>query len=283
MAPDRRFLAEGLLVNISELTRISNEVRFKLVQMSHQAESAHLAGALSCVDLLVALYWNVLKADPKAPHDPNRDRLIFSKGHAVSALYAVLAKQGWFAESYLDHYNEDGGHLPEQPSPGCAPGVEWATGSLGHGLGVGLGMALTAKIQKRSHSVFVLMSDGECEEGSVWEAAMLAPKHKLDNLVAIVDFNKWQATGRTTEIMQIESLKAKWEAFGWNCHEINGHNFTQILDALAARTEQPGKPLAIVAHTVKGRGVSFIEDDNNWHYRCPNADEVKQAELELHV
>src|SRR5215831_6182230 len=165
---------------IPQLQQISREVRFKLIELSHRAQSAHLAGALSSVDLLVSLYWNVLRVDPRSPEAPDRDRLIFSKGHAVSALYTVLAKRGFFPESDLDHYNDDGGHLPEQPSPGCAPGVEWATGSLGHGLGVGIGMALSAKIQGHSFRVYVIMSDGECEEGSVWEAAMFAPKHGLD-------------------------------------------------------------------------------------------------------
>lgn len=269
------------IASVTDLSRIARKVRFKLIELSHRAQSAHLAGALSCVDLLVALYWNVLRIDCKAPYDPNRDRLIFSKGHAISALYTVLAKRGFFPEADLDHYNQEGSHLPEQPSPECVPGVEWATGSLGHGLGVGIGMALSAKIQGGDYCVFVVMSDGECEEGSVWEAAMFAPKHDLDNLVVVIDFNKWQATGRSTEIMQLEPLGEKWKAFGWNVCEVNGHDVSQILEALKASRKDASRPLAIVAHTIKGHGVSFTSDDNNWHYRSPNAQEVEMAKTEL--
>ena len=268
---------------VSDLERISREIRFQLIELSHRAQSAHLAGALSCVDLLVALYWTKLKISPCDSHHPERDRLIFSKGHAVSALYAVLARRGFFPESELACYNEEGGKLPEQPSPGCAPGVEWATGSLGHGLGVGLGMALSAKILGQSFQTFVIMSDGECQEGSVWEAAMLAPRLSLDNLVALIDFNKWQATGRSCEIMEMEPMKAKWEAFGWHVREIDGHAFQAITDALHHPMEQPNRPLMIIAHTVKGRGISFIEDDNNWHYRSPSAVEVEKAKMELQL
>jgi transketolase len=267
---------------LAQLDRISREIRHELIAISHRAQSAHLGGALSCVDLLVALYWTKLQIDPSEPDDLARDRLIFSKGHAVSALYAVLARRGFFPPEELVHYNEAGSRLPEQPSPRCVPGVEWATGSLGHGLGVGIGMALAACIQKRSYDVFVVMSDGECQEGSVWEGAMLAPRLKLGNLTALIDFNKWQATGRSNEIMAMESLKAKWEAFGWACREIDGHNLGSIVDAL--QTPRSNEvPLAIVAHTVKGKGVSFIEDDNNWHYRSPSAEEVEAARKELGV
>jgi transketolase len=267
--------------DINGLERISREIRFKLIELSHRAQSAHLAGALSCVDLLVALYWTKLRVDGQKPLDPDRDRLIFSKGHAVSALYTVLARRGFFPESLLEQYNVEGGSLPEQPSPGCAPGVEWATGSLGHGLGVGLGIALSARILNRSFGAYTVMSDGECQEGSVWEAAMLAPRHKLSNLVALVDFNKWQATGRSCEVMEMEPMKAKWEAFGWNAREVDGHNIGQIIDALHSPVSDPDRPLAIIAHTVKGKGVSFIEDDNNWHYRSPSAEEVEKAKIEL--
>lgn len=267
---------------VSELESISRAVRFELVSISHRAESAHLAGAMSSVDLLVALYWTKLRIDPAKPEDPLRDRLIFSKGHAVSALYTVLAKRGFFPEEELLTYNKKGGRLPEQPSPKCVPGVEWATGSLGHGLGVGLGMALASRIQNRPYEVFVIMSDGECQEGSVWEAAMLAPRQGSGNLTAFVDFNKWQATGRSNEIMFMEPLKAKWEAFGWETREIDGHNMAEVVDALHA-PRRADTPLAIVAHTVKGKGVSFIEDDNNWHYRSPSAEEVQKARVELQI
>lgn len=270
-------------MEIRQLENISRELRFQLIELSHRAQSAHLAGALSCVDLLVALYWTMLRITPSDPQNPGRDRFIFSKGHAISALYAVLARRGFFPESELIRYNKQGGSLPEQPSPGCVPGVEWATGSLGHGLGVGLGMALSAKITGHSFRTFVLMSDGECQEGSVWEAAMLAPRLSLDNLFALVDFNKWQATGRSCEVMEMEPLKAKWEAFGWNVREVDGHDLGALRDALHAPLERLGKPVILIAHTIKGRGVSFIEDDNNWHYRSPSAVEVEQAKMELQL
>jgi len=266
--------------NAECLDAIVRQVRFELIATSHRAQSAHLAGALSCVDLLVALYWTKLSLDPAAPQDPARDRLVFSKGHAVSALYTVLAKRGFFPEEELLQFNEEGGRLPEQPSPGCVPGVEWATGSLGHGLGVGLGMALASRIQARPYEVFVVMSDGECQEGSVWEAAMLAPRLNLGNLTALVDFNKWQATARSNETMAMEPMGAKWNAFGWEAREVDGHDMKQILSALHT-PRRADTPLAIVAHTVKGKGVSFIEDDNNWHYRSPSAEEVEKAKREL--
>jgi transketolase len=266
----------------ARLEAIARAVRFEVLTISQRAQSAHLAGALSCVDLLVALYWTQLRIDPARPDDPARDRLVFSKGHAISALYAVLAKRGFFPEEELKQYNVKGGRLPEQPSPGCAPGIEWATGSLGHGLGVGLGMALASRIQKNPYGVFVVMSDGECQEGSVWEAAMLAPRLELGSLTVLVDFNKWQATARSNEVMAMEPMRAKWEAFGWDAHEVNGHDIGEIVAALRVE-RKPGMPRAIIAHTVKGKGVSFIEDDNNWHYRSPNVDELAKARVELQI
>lgn len=266
--------------DVERLEAVCRQIRFELIATSHRAKSAHLAGALSCVDLLVALYWTKLSISGNKPADPSRDRLVFSKGHAVSALYTVLAKRGFFPEEELLQFNVEGSRLPEQPSPGCVPGVEWATGSLGHGLGVGLGMALASKIQENPYEVFVVMSDGECQEGSVWEAAMLAPRLQLGNLTALVDFNKWQATARSNETMAMEPMGDKWTAFGWETREVDGHDLGQVLDAIHA-PRQAGVPLAIVAHTVKGKGASFIEDDNNWHYRSPSAEEVEKARMEL--
>ena len=264
-----------------DLDQISREIRLRLIRISHEAQSAHLAGALSCVDLLVALYWRILKINPSNPSAPDRDRLVFSKGHAVSALYAILARRGFIPEESLARYNQPGAGLPEQPCPDLTPGVEWATGSLGHGLGVGLGIALACSIQKNPHATCVVMSDGECQEGSVWEAAMLAPKLQIAPLTALIDFNGWQATGRSREIMQMEPLAEKWTAFGWDACEIDGHSFQEILCAL----EKPrdGRPRAIIARTVKGKGASFIEDDNNWHYRSPTAEEVQLAAKEIGI
>lgn len=270
-------------MSIAELEAVSRKIRFELVKMSHRAETAHLGGALSCVDILVAAYWSALNIDPSHPFAPDRDRLILSKGHAVSALYATLAVKGFFLLSELEYYNQNGGHLPEQPSPGCVAGVEWATGSLGHGLSVGVGMALAAKIQGLNYRVIVVMSDGECEEGSVWEAAMFASRHRLGRLMAVVDYNKWQATGRSNEIMALYPLKAKWEAFGWASHEVDGHDLHALVEVMGKLPNENEKPVAVIANTIKGKGISFMEDDNNWHYRSPTAEEVIRASQELGI
>jgi transketolase len=267
--------------DVADLRAISRRIRFKLIQMSHAAGTPHLGSALSCVDILVAAYWNVLRIDPQKPDDLLRDRCILSKGHAAAALYATLAQKGFFPADWLDNFAQHRSPLPEQPSPGCAPGVELATGSLGHGLPVGVGIALAARIQQRNYRVFVIMSDGECNEGSVWEAAMFAPAQRLDNLAVIIDYNKWQATGRSNEVMALHSLAKKWEAFGWKTLELDGHDIPALSQAMNAITEGEGKPLAIVAHTVKGKGVSFMEDDNNWHYRIPKTEEVAEARRQL--
>ncbi|MGE3728051.1 MAG: transketolase [Candidatus Sericytochromatia bacterium] len=267
-----------------KLDQLSRSIRVRAVEMSHQARTPHLASALSCIDILVALYaGEFLRLDPQNPKAPERDRVIFSKGHAAPALYATLAESGFFDKELLNSYNQNGAILAEQPSPGSVPGLELATGSLGHGLSVGLGMALAGRIQDRFYRVYALLSDGECNEGSVWEAAMLAGAQKLRNLVAIVDFNKWQATGRSKEVMALEPLKAKWESFGWSAYEVDGHDLPALVALLRNVPDGSGKPVAIVAHTVKGKGVTFMEDDNNWHYRIPTYEEVLLAQGELGV
>lgn len=267
----------------TDLEAITRRIRFKLVQMSHAAGTPHLASALSCVDILVAAYWSVVHIDPKNPNDPLRDRCILSKGHAATALYAVLAEKGFFPKEWLDDFAKNCSPLAEQPAPDCAPGVELATGSLGHGLPVGVGMALAGRIQKQDYRVFVIMSDGECNEGSVWEAAMFAPAQRLDRLAVVVDYNKWQATGRSNEVMALDPLRKKWEAFGWNAVEMDGHDIQSLARSMNRVPDGDGKPLAIIAHTVKGKGISFMEDDNNWHYRVPRADEVERARKELGI
>lgn len=264
-----------------DLDLLARRIRFKLVQMSHAAGTPHLGSALSCVDILVATYWQVLRIDPSRPDDPGRDRLILSKGHAATALYATLAARGFFPWALLDSFTELGSPLAEQPSPQCVPGVELATGSLGHGLPVAIGMSLAARIHKQEYHVVVVMSDGECNEGSVWEAAMFAAAQKLDKLVTVIDYNKWQATGRSNEVMALPSLREKWQAFGWSTCEIDGHDRTALAQVLQRVPDGSGKPVAIVANTVKGKGVSFMEDDNNWHYRIPTAHEVARAHEEL--
>lgn len=269
------------LANLTELETVARRIRGTILEMTHKAKTPHLGGALSCVDILVAAYWGVLSLDPKRPDDPGRDRFILSKGHAAIALYAALAHRGFFPMDLLETFAKAGSRLAEQPSPGCVPGVELATGSLGHGLPVGLGMALAGRIQGRSYRVFVTLSDGECNEGSVWEAAMLAPAQGVDNLVVVIDYNKWQATGRSDEITALAPLKQKWASFGWSTYGVNGHDLRALIDVLGKTPDGTGKPVAVLADTVKGRGVSFMEDDNNWHYRFPNAEELKKAKQEL--
>lgn len=267
--------------DIEQMKTIARRLRGRVVTMSHVAETPHLGSSLSCIDILTAIYWGVLRIDPRDPQAAGRDRFVLSKGHAATALYAALAMRGFFDESLLDTYNCDGGLLAEHPTRGSVPGVEAATGSLGHGLSLALGMILAGRIQKLDFRCFVVMSDGECEEGSVWEAAMFAAAHRMDNVVVVVDYNKWQATGRSNEIMALAPLADKWRACGWVAHEVDGHDQSQLLSLLQRVPETPGKPTAIVAHTIKGRGVSFMEDDNNWHYRIPTADEVQAAYREL--
>jgi transketolase len=267
--------------NTADLAALSRRLRARVVEMSHVAETPHLGSSLSCIDMLVAAYWGFLRIDATQPLDPNRDRFILSKGHAATALYAALAERGFFDPKLLDTYNEDGAALPEHPGLQCVPGVEAATGSLGHGLPIALGMALAARIQNRPTRCLVLMSDGECEEGSVWEAAMFAPAQKLDTVTVMIDYNKWQATGRSDEIMSLAPLAEKWRAFGWDACEVDGHDLDALLAALGREPDGTGRPRAIICHTVKGKGVSFMQDDNNWHYRIPTADEVRKARVEL--
>jgi transketolase len=263
------------------LDPVCRRIRGTLVELSHRAKVPHLASSLSCVEMIVAAYWGVLAIDPAAPQDPDRDRFILSKGHAATTLYTALAMRGFFPEALLDTFAEPGGVLPEHPSPGCVPGVEVATGSLGHGLPIAVGIALAGKLQARPFRTVVVMSDGECNEGTVWEAAMFAPVHRLDRLTIVVDYNKWQATGRSDEVMALSPLRDKWEAFGWDAVEADGHDLDALIALLRRPPDAGGRPRAIVAHTVKGKGVSFMEDDNNWHYRIPTADEVARAHVEL--
>ena len=231
---------------------------------------------------MVTLYWRELNIDPKNPESLDRDRFVLSKGHGAPVLFQVLAERGFFATERLKEFGRPGSLFHEHPpKPGYIAGVEAATGSLGHGLPMVLGMAIASRIQNRKYRCYALLSDGECNEGSIWEAAMLAAGQNVDNLTVIIDYNKWQATGRSQEIMALEPLGSKWEAFGWHCQEIDGHDLNAIESALNVAKSKAGKPSVIVAHTVKGKGVSFMEDDNNWHYRTPNSKELSKAIEEL--
>jgi len=237
---------------------------------------------LSCVDILIAAYFNTLKLDTSNPRAPDRDRFILSKGHGGAALFQVLAMRGFYPLSMLDDYGQDGSLFAEHPpTPDHLAGIEAATGSLGHGLPMGLGMALAGRILGKHSNVVVLSSDGECNEGVMWEAAMLAASQRVERLCVIVDFNRWQATGRSEEIMALGPLADKWRAFGWSTRETDGHDLPSLIKLLSAVPDGSGRPVALVAHTIKGKGVSFMEDDNNWHYRIPKAEEVAAAKKEL--
>ena len=262
--------------------QLAAEFRAKAVELSHAAGAAHLASALSCIDIVAVLYHHVLRLDPRYPKWVDRDRFILSKGHAATALYAALAYKGFITDDDLKTYAKAGSLLEEHPSPNL-PGVEAATGSLGHGLPCGCGIALAGRINRKDYRTFVLMSDGECNEGSVWEAFLFAAANKLGNLCAFVDFNKWQATGRSQEVLALDPLADKFKSFGWDVHEIDGHDHQQILGAIRGVSLSNTKPTMVVAHTVKGKGISFMEDDNNWHYRIPTVEEVKLAKYELGV
>ena len=257
---------------------LPNILRGALVSLSQAKGIPHLGSTLSCIDIMIAAYWRSMRFDPKRPKEPKRDRFILSKGHAAKALYVCLAYRGFFEIEELQQLGEEGGPMAEHPGPNCMPGVEAATGSLGHGLPIGIGHALASRIQGPKYRVFVLMSDGECNEGSVWEGAMMAAACRLNNLTVIIDFNKWQATGRSEDVLQLSPLADKWNAFGWDAVEVDGHDIGAISSALIKLSD---KPRAIIANTIKGKGISFMEDDNNWHYRIPTMDEVKMAFSEL--
>ena len=263
------------------LRAMAAKLRGQVILMSHKAQSAHLASALSCCDILAAAYWHAVAIDPSQPKNPHRDRFILSKGHAASALFAALAFKGFFPEEELETYCQNGGRLAEHPPANILPGVEAATGSLGHGLPIGLGMALSARIAGDRYRVYTLLSDGENNEGSVWEAAMFGAGQHLDNVCVIVDYNKWQATARSNETLMLSPLREKWAAFGWDAHEVDGHDVGELARLTAEIPNGSGKPVALIAHTVKGKGVSFMEDDNNWHYRAPTGPEVAEAFAEL--
>ena len=256
----------------------AKSMRRHVLRMAEIVGQGYVGQGLGIADVLAAVYFSELHTRPAEPTWPGRDRFVLSIGHYAIGLYAALAEAGIIPVEELSTYGADGSRL-EMSAPETTTGVEMTGGSLGHGLGVGLGMALASTVNKTPYSTYVMMSDGECQEGSVWEAAMLAPRLPIAPLTVLVDFNGWQATGRSREIMQMEPLHEKWASFGWDACEVDGHNIPKILDALNRPSD--GKPKAIIARTTKGKGVSFIEDDNNWHYRSPSAEEVTRAAIEL--
>jgi len=264
-----------------ELKKIASDIRKKIVNMVYRGKSCHAGTSLSTADLLTVLYFKIMNHNPKNPSDPKRDRFILSKGHGCTALYATLATAGYFPEERLEDYLKDGSPFTGHVNHIGIPGVEMSTGSLGHGLPVAVGMALAAKRDGKSHRVFVILSDGEMDEGSTWEAILGAANFGLDNLIAIVDYNKIQSFGRVEEIMPLEPLVDKWEAFNWSVKEVNGHDYDDLIPALSELPFEKGKPSVILAHTVKGKGVSFMENKLEWHYLTPDEKQFAQAQRDL--
>jgi transketolase len=266
--------------NVENSIDLAQKIRIHAIKMAARSNSSHIGSSLSMADILAVLYMDVLRVDPKQPDWSERDRFILSKGHAAAGLYASLALRGFFPIDWLEGFCQNGslllGHVSHH-----VPGVELSTGSLGHGLPVGCGMALSGKREKSSHHIFVLLSDGECDEGSNWEAALFAAHHKLDNLVAIVDANKLQGFGRTEEVLALEPFTRKWNAFNWSVQEVDGHDHWALRALLQRIPFEFGKPSLLLAHTIKGKGVSFMEDQLAWHYKSPNPEQLSQALKQL--
>lgn len=269
------------MTEVSDLINISKNVRKNILKMVTTAKASHVGSALSTVEILVALYFKILNIDPKNPEKEDRDRFLLSKGHASTALYSTLAERGFFPKELLDKFCIDSGVFAGHIILNTDVGIEASTGSLGHGLPIGVGMAIAAKHDNKKYRICVLMSDGECDEGSVWEAAMLASHLKLDNLVAVIDYNKIQNFGRVKDIVDLEPFADKWVSFGWSVKDINGHDYKEILAAFKKLPFHKGKPSMMIANTVKGKGISFMEDKLEWHYKSPTQEQYEQAVKEI--
>jgi transketolase len=264
--------------DIADVARLCRKDILNMVMSSHEG---HIGGAFSCIDILVALYFQVLNINPARPDWDARDRFILSKGHACFAQYAVLGRRGYYPLKLLDTVSENGTAFGGHPDRDQVPGVDVSTGSLGQGLSIGAGMSIAAKKDGNDSRVFVLLGDGECQEGSIWEAALFAAARSLDKLIAIVDVNSLQAIGKTSDIIPMESFSEKWRAFGWGVQEVNGHNIQELLTAFSNLPLETDKPSAILARTIKGKGVSFMENQIMWHTRTPSDEEYEQALGEL--
>ncbi len=266
---------------VLDLEARARAIRRAVVTMVYGAGSGHPGGSLSAADYLAALYFHQLRIDPSQPQWAERDRCILSKGHAAPALYATLAMRGFFPESELATLRQLDSRLQGHPDRNKTPGVEMTAGALGHGVAIGAGLALAARLNGASYRTYVLLGDGEIQAGVVWEGAMMAAKYRLDNLTAILDYNGVQLDGMVADIMPLEPVIDKWRAFGWHVLEIDGHNMRQILDALDEAPKIHARPTIIVAHTVKGKGVSYMENRNAWHGRAPSPEQYEQAMSEL--
>lgn len=267
-------------IQSEDIPNIAKDIRVKLLNMIYNAKSGHTGGSLSCVDILVSLYFQILCYDPANPDDINRDRFILSKGHSVEAYYATLAAAGFISDDELSTYGVFNSRLFGHPTKKI-PGIEAASGALGHGLSIGLGMAIAALKDNRKSRVYVLMGDGEQAEGSIWEAAMAASHYHASNLVGIIDYNKLQISGNVDDIMKISCLKERWNSFGWNVIEVDGNDILALIRTFEELQQNQEKPTLLIAHTIKGKGVSFMENNPAWHHKNPTEEEFKRAISEL--
>jgi transketolase len=270
------------MIEITDLREKAREIRKDIMEIAYKAQGpSHEGPSLSCTDILTALYFKIMKIDPANPRWEKRDRLVLSKGHACPALYSALAERGYFDKELLYTVRCLNSKLQGHPDMNKTSGIDMTSGSLGNGLSTGLGIALALRIRKIRSNVFVILGDGESQEGEVWEAAMATPRLGIDNLIAIVDYNHLQSGGYTDQILSLEPLRAKWEAFGWKVFEMNGHNMEDIVNKLEMAVSFQGRPVVLIAHTIKGKGVSFMENNHIWHGRIPTQAEYEQALSEL--
>ena len=268
-------------MSVEELEQMAVTIRCDIIDMICTAAAGHPGGSLSAADVVTALYFRIMRLDPQNPDWPDRDRFILSKGHACPVWYAALAERGYFDKSHLKTLRQMGSILQGHPDMRKTPGIDMTAGSLGHGLSAGLGMALSGKLQQKDYHVFVIIGDGESQEGSIWEASMAAPHFKLDNLTAILDYNHLQNDYSVDDIMPIHPPVDKWQAFGWHVIDIDGHDMAQVVAALEEAKSHQGTPTMIVANTVKGKGVSYMENVCEWHGKAPCQEEADQALEEL--
>lgn len=262
--------------SVEQLQAIASQLRLDVVRMVHDAKDGHPGPALSAIDMITTLYFREMNIDPANPQWADRDRFILSKGHACPALYAALARKGYFSVDEFKGLRGMGCLLQGHPCMKKTPGVDMTSGSLGNGLSIGVGMAIAGKYRKKSYNTYVILGDGEIQEGIIWEAAMCAKRYQLNNLIVFVDHNGWQSGGQVEEISGLLPILPKWEAFGWHCQAIDGHDFAQIITAIENARKTPG-PSVIIAKTVKGKGLPYMENDNSWHKRVPTDEELSVA------
>ena len=280
MQMNKKNINQDTIYDEERAVDLARRIRINALKMTSKGNSSHIGAIFSMADVLAVLYENIMNYDSKNPKMNNRDRFILSKGHAGAGIYAVLAEKGFISKNDLATHYQNGSKLSGHISHKGIPGIEVSTGSLGHGLPIATGMALAGKINKQKHNIYTIISDGECDEGSNWESILFAAHHKLNNLTVVIDRNYLQSIKLTEETIELEPLAAKWLAFGWEVVEIDGHDFTEIFKALKKNTNSK-VPKCIIAKTVKGKGVSFMENNNLWHYRSAQGNEFQQALKEL--